>query len=155
MVVGHCTPASTWTILMQAGTFLGYVSFGVIADRLGRKRTYIGYLLMAACVVQLYAHTESAVALLWLGPIVGFWGSGYFSGFAIIASELFPTALRGTAMGIAYNTGRTVSAIAPYAVGRASEQRGMGAALGLTSAAFLTAACIALFLPETLREPRS
>jgi MFS family permease len=144
---------STWTILMQAGTFAGYVSFGVIADRFGRKRTYIAYLVVAACVVQFYARAMNPITLLWLGPLVGFWGSGYFSGFAVIASELFPTSIRGSAMGIAYNTGRVVSAAAPYLVGRASQQGGMGPALGITSIAFLSAACIALFLPETLREP--
>jgi MFS family permease len=144
---------STWTILMQGGTFAGYVSFGVIADRFGRKRTYIAYLLVAAGVVQLYARASNPITLLWLGPLVGFWGSGYFSGFAVIASELFPTAIRGSAMGIAYNTGRVVSAAAPYLVGRASQQGGMGPALGITSVAFLSAACIALFLPETLRRP--
>jgi MFS family permease len=143
---------STWTILMQAGTFLGYVSYGVIADRVGRKRTYIAYLLVAACVVQLYARATNPITLLWLGPLVGFWGSGYFSGFAVIASELFPTSIRGSAMGIAYNTGRIVSAAAPYLVGRASGQSSLGPALGITSLAFLTAAGLAFLLPETLRK---
>jgi MFS family permease len=140
---------STWTILMQVGTFLGYVSYGFLADRLGRKWVYIGFLFMAAIVVQFYARATSATLLLWLGPIVGFWGSGYFSGFAVIASELFPTAIRGTAMGFAYNAGRIVSAAAPLLVGRASEQHGMGAALGITSLAFLGAAILALGIPET------
>lgn len=142
---------STWTILMQAGTFLGYVSFGVLADRFGRKRTYIGYLLAAALVVQFYAGAHSAEAVLWLGPVVGFWGSGYFSGFAVIASELFPASLRGSAMGFSYNTGRIVSAAAPYVVGRASESHGIGSALAITSLAFIAAALIALTLPETLQ----
>ena len=33
---------SGWTIVMQGGTFLGYVCFGYIADRFSRKYTYIG-----------------------------------------------------------------------------------------------------------------
>ena len=146
---------SSWTILMQAGSLLGYISFGYFADRFGRKPTYIGYLLMAALVVQFYARAGSAEALLWLGPVVGFWGSGYFSGFAVIASELFPTSMRGTAMGFTYNTGRLVSAAAPYVVGRASESSGIGPALTITSVAFLLAALIALTLPETLRRIES
>ena len=142
---------STWTILMQAGSLLGYISFGYLADRFGRKPTYIGYLLVAALVVQFYARAHSAETLLWLGPLVGFFGSGYFSGFAVIASELFPTSIRASAMGFTYNTGRVVSAAAPFVVGRASESSGIGSALTITSVAFLAAALIALTVPETLR----
>lgn len=144
---------STWTILMQVGTFLGYVSYGFLADRLGRKWVYVGFLFMAAIVVQFYARTNSATELLWIGPLVGFWGTGYFSGFAVIAAELFPTAIRGTAMGFAYNTGRIVSAAAPLLVGQASDQHGMGAALGITSISFLGAALLALAIPETRGKP--
>lgn len=144
---------STWTILMQVGTFLGYVSYGFLADRLGRKWVYVGFLFMAAIVVQLYARANSATELLWLGPLVGFWGTGYFSGFAVIAAELFPTAIRGTAMGFAYNAGRIASAAAPLLVGKASDQHGMAAALSITSISFLGAALLALAIPETRGKP--
>jgi MFS family permease len=144
---------STWTILMQAGTFLGYISYGFLADRLGRKWVYVGFLFMAAIVVQFYAHAASAIELLWIGPIVGFWGTGYFSGFAVIASELFPTAIRGTAMGFAYNSGRIVSAAAPLLIGRASDQHGMASALTITSVSFLGAAILATTIPETRGKP--
>lgn len=140
---------STWTILMQVGAFLGYVSYGYLADRIGRKWVYIGFLLMAAIMVQLYAHADSATELLWIGPLVGFWGTGYFSGFAVIASELFPTVIRGTAMGFAYNIGRVVSAAAPFLVGQASDRQGMSSALGITSISFLGAALLAIAIPET------
>jgi len=137
---------SLWAIVMQAGTFLGYVIFGYLADRFGRKFTYIGYLLAAAAVVPLFAFVRNADALLILGPLVGFFGTGYFSGFSVIASELFPTHLRGSAMGFAYNIGRVASAAAPYAVGRVSETAGLSFALSITSAAFLLAALIAMGL---------
>jgi len=144
---------STWTILMQAGTFLGYVSYGFLADRLGRKWVYVGFLFMAAIVVQFYAHAATALELLWIGPLVGFWGTGYFSGFAVITSELFPTAIRGTAMGFAYNTGRIVSAAAPLLIGRASDRHGMASALTITSISFLGAALLAISIPETRGKP--
>ena len=144
---------SAWTILMQAGTFLGYISYGFLADRLGRKWVYVGFLFMAAIVVQFYAHASSAIELLWIGPLVGFWGTGYFSGFAVIASELFPTAIRGTAMGFAYNTGRIVSAAAPILIGRASDRHGMASALTITSVSFLGAAILAISIPETRGKP--
>jgi MFS family permease len=137
---------SLWTIVMQAGTFLGYVVFGYLADRFSRKFTYIAYLLAAAVMVPLFAFVRNADALLILGPLVGFFGTGYFSGFSVIASELFPTHLRGSAMGFAYNIGRVASAVAPYAVGKVSETAGLSFALSLTSGAFLVAAFIAMGL---------
>jgi MFS family permease len=141
---------SAWTIDMQVGTFLGYVIFGYLADRYSRKYTYIGYLLMAAMLVPVFASVHSPYALLFIGPLVGFFGSGYFSGFSVISSELFPTALRGSAMGFAYNTGRIASAAAPWIIGRVSERTGLGSALSITSGGFLLAACIAM----ALRLPR-
>jgi MFS family permease len=61
----------------------------------------------------------------------------------VIASELFPTALRGSAMGFVYNIGRVLSAAAPYLIGHISEHAGLNYGLCITSAAFLVAALIA------------
>ena len=137
---------SAWTVVTQLGTFLGYTSFGFLADRFSRKRVYVTFLFVAAAVVPLYAVVRSAGALFVLGPIVGFWGTGYFSGFSVIASESFPTALRGRAMGFCYNLGRFVSAVAPYTVGRIAQEHGFSFGLTVTAAGFLLAGVIALFL---------
>ena len=137
---------SEWTIVMQIGTFLGYISFGYIADRFSHKYTYIAYLLIAALLVPVFAFVGNASALLLIGPLVGFFGTGYFSGFAILTSELFPTALRASAMGFVYNIGRILSAVSPWLIGRVSERTGLGVALTLTSAGFLLAALIATAL---------
>lgn len=140
---------STWTIVMQAGTFLGYLSFGYFADTFGRKRTYIVFLLMAAAIVPVYARLHDPNMLLMLGPVVGFFGTGFFSGFTIIASEAFPTAVRGTAMGVVYNIGRLLSAGAPYLIGFITEISGIELALSSISIAFFVAALIATGLHET------
>jgi MFS family permease len=134
---------SAWTIVMQTGTFLGYIAFGFLADRFSRKYTYIGFLIVAALLVPLFAFVRNPNVLLLIGPLVGFFGTGYFSGFSVIASELFPTALRASAMGFVYNIGRVLSAAAPYLIGRVSEHAGLSYALCITSAAFLLAALIA------------
>jgi MFS family permease len=143
---------STWTVVMQLGTFLGYTSFGFFADRFPRKWVYVTFLFVAAAVVPFYAIVQSTTALLILGPVVGFWGTGYFSGFSVIASEAFPTALRGRAMGFGYNLGRFVSAAAPYTVGRIAEERGFSFGLSITAAGFLLAGVIALFLGRDWNE---
>ena len=144
---------SAWTIVMQCGTFAGYLSFGTLAARFGTKRTYIAYLLTAAAAVPIFAAVANPWLLLIIGPIVGFFGTGYFSGFAIIAADLFPTPLRATAMGFVYNIGRIASAAAPYLIGLISEHHGLPAALLLTSAAFLLAALIATALHRDTPTP--
>jgi hypothetical protein len=40
---------SLFVILMQTGMWLGYVSFGYIADAIGRKKTYVTFVLAPAC----------------------------------------------------------------------------------------------------------
>lgn len=141
--------SSTWIVLMQTGMWCGYVSFGFISDAFGRRRAYVTYLLVAAVLVPVYALTRSPVALLVLGPFVAFFGTGYFSGFGAVSAELFPTSIRATAQGLTYNLGRGLSAAAPFTVGVLAATYGLGAALLVTSAAFLAAALCWMWIPET------
>jgi len=141
--------SSTWIVLMQVGMWLGYVSFGFIADRVGRKRTYVTYLIVAAVLVPLYATSRHPALLLALGPIVAFFGTGYFSGFGAVTAEIFPTPVRATAQGLTYNLGRGISAAAPFTVGALATVYGLGAALLVTSLAFVIAAILWTWIPET------
>lgn len=143
------TQTMLWLLLMGVGKWFGYVLFGYFADSVGRRKTYIGYLVAAAVMVPIFASLTAPRALLAVGPLVAFFGTGYFSGFGAIASELFPTEIRASAMGLTYNLGRAVSAAAPALVGVLAAGYGLGAAFFLTSGAFLLAAGLAWLLPET------
>ncbi len=91
----------------------------------------------------------SEILLLALGPLVGFFGHGYFSVFGAMLAELFPSTIRGTAQGLCYNIGRALSAAAPASIGWLADRHGIGAALSLTAAFFAVAGALILFLPET------
>ncbi len=148
--VGLSTAAMSGLIIaMQVGMWLGYVTFGFVSDAAGRKRAYLLYLIVAAALVFLYGTTGSALGLLALGPLVAFFGTGYFSGFGAVTAEIYPTAIRATAQGFTYNIGRVASAIAPFAVGTLAQTRGFGVALSLASVAFLLAALAWVWIPET------
>jgi MFS family permease len=134
---------------MQVGMWFGYVTFGFVADAIGRRRTYVGYLVAAAALILAYASTRRAGILLLLGPLVAFFGTGYFSGFGAVTAEMYPTAIRATAQGFTYNIGRIASAAAPFAVGSLAETHGFQTALATTSAAFLLAALAWIWIPET------
>ena len=136
-------------IAMQAGMWLGYVTFGFISDAIGRKRSYVSYLLLAAVFVLAYAWTSHATTLLVLGPVTAFFATGYFSGFGAVTAELYPTASRATAQGFTYNIGRVASAAAPWIVGGLTDTHGFPAALSLTAAGYALAAGLWAFIPET------
>jgi MFS family permease len=140
---------SAWIVMMQTGMWLGYVTFGFVADAVGRKKTYVTYLLVAAAIVPVYGGTRDATALLLLGPLVGFFGAGYFSGFGAVTAEIFPTRIRATAQGLTYNLGRGLSAAAPVAVGALAASYGLAAGFSITALAFLVAAVLWIWIPET------
>jgi MFS family permease len=140
---------TAWLVIMGVGKWLGYALFGFFADSVGRRRSYVTYLLAAAFLVPLFGMAKTPLWLLVLGPFVAFFGTGFFSGFGAIASELFPTEVRATAMGLSYNVGRGISAAAPLVVGLLASRFGLGSAFFLQAAAFLAAAVLALALPET------
>jgi MFS family permease len=101
-------------------------------------------------MVPLYGFSQDPTRLLILGPFVAFFGSGYFSGFGAVLAELFPTAIRATGQGFAYNFGRAVAASAPFTVGALANTMGLGAAFSVTALSFAVAAVLVmLFLPET------
>ena len=148
--VGLSPTAMGWLVVwMQVGMWIGYVTFGAIADAFGRKRVYVTYLLMASLLMLVYAQTRTPVVLVLLGPLVALFGTGYFTGFGVVTSESYPTAVRATAQGLTYNIGRLASAGAPFVVGSLADTHGFSAAFSVVGLAFLAAAGWWVFIPET------
>ena len=140
-----------WILSIQIGAYLGYLSFGFIADRLGRSRTFIMFMVTAALIVPIYGQmARSPLVLMLLGPVFGYAAHGYFSMFGSFIAELFPTAVRATGQGTSYNLGRLAGAAAPYTIGAIATLPGIGIGLAMatTSAFFLAAALIILALPD-------
>ncbi len=140
---------SAFIIAMQVGMWFGYVSFGFIADAIGRKRAYVIYVLTAAVLLLGYAATRNPAVLLVLGPVTAFFATGYFTGFGAVTAEIYPTDIRATAQGFTYNIGRLASAVAPFVVGSLAASNGFGAAFSVAAAAFVLAAFAWLWIPET------
>jgi len=136
-------------VLNLFGMFPGYASFGWIADHLGRRKAFLVYTLIAAALIPLYAAARSQAALLVVGTLVAFFGTGIFSGSGIMGSEIFPTAVRARALGFTYNGARTMSSLAPLVIGRVGQAKGLGWAFYLCAAGYLLAAIMTTQLPET------
>ncbi len=140
---------SGFVIAMQVGMWFGYVLFGFVSDQFGRKRTYVVYVLTAAALILAYTATRDPIALLVLGPFVAFFGTGSFSGFGAVTAEIYPTEIRATAQGFTYNIGRLASAVAPFVVGSLAQTRGFEAALSIAAVAYVLAAVMWIWIPET------
>ena len=136
-------------VLNLVGMFPGYASFGWVADWLGRRKSFLLYTFMAALIVPIYATARAPWAVMVLGTVLAFFGTGFFSGSGIIGSEIFPTEVRARALGFTYNGARTMSSIAPFVIGHVGQTKGLSWAFYLCGASFLLACLVATQLPET------
>lgn len=136
-------------VLNLVGMFPGYASFGWVADYLGRRKSFILYTFMAAVIVPIYAVARSPWAVMALGTVLAFFGTGFFSGSAIIGSEIFPTSVRARALGFTYNGARTMSSVAPFVIGHVGQAKGLSWAFYLCGVSFLLSCIVATQLPET------
>jgi MFS family permease len=134
--------------VMHSGSFAGYLAFGALADRFSRKKIYLTYVALAAVLVVIYAGTRNPTALFFIGPFVGFFGAGHFSGYGVLTAGLFPTSVRATAQGFSYNIGRGISAIAPFTVGKMVDMYGFTSAFYLTAVFYVLTFFALLAVPE-------
>jgi MFS family permease len=145
--------SALWMLVTQAGGVLGYLSFGYVADRFGRRPAYSVYsVIMALGLVMITLLWESIVIypaiILSCMFLVGF-GTGMFSGYGPLFAELFPTDIRNTAMGSAFNLARGIQFFTPVIIAAIADQYGLGGGISLAALfALLTGAWIWTF-PET------
>jgi MFS family permease len=143
----------TWLLTAQCGQLVGMLTFGLVADRAGRRPAFTAYSVLTACAL-----APLALAWSWLSehPAV-FWttmlalgvGSGCTAGFGALLAELFPTEVRGAAMGTTYNLARAAQLLAPVVVHAAVTRAGLAGGLGVPFVLALATASWVWVLPET------
>src|SRR5216683_650861 len=116
------TQSAIWTSVAVAGMAVGIFLFGHIADRIGRRPTFLSYMLGAAIMVVVYSRLVDPMALLIAGAVMGFFVNGMLGGYGALISELYPTAARATAQNVFFNIGRAVAGFGPLAVGAVATQ---------------------------------
>ena len=147
------TKSVFWILVTQTGGFLGYLIFGVIADWLGRRPAYSIYsVIMASGLIMVTVFWDQIVVyppiILAFMFMVGF-GTGMFGGFGSLFSEIFPTSIRNTAMGSAFNLARGIQFLTPIVISIIAIKYGLGGGISLAALfALLTGAWIWTF-PET------
>jgi MFS family permease len=140
-----------YLLIVIAGSFTGYLTAAHLADRIGRKGTLILFAVLSFTTVLFYTvlPISDHVTLL-LGFPLGFFPSGAFSPMGAFFTELFPTSLRGSGQGFAYNLGRGVGALFPALVGYFSAHMQLGKAIAIFAVfAYMLMSLSVLLLPET------
>ena len=140
---------------LNAGALVGYLSFGPLADRFGRRAAFAlmctGSLVMLP-VTFLTPRTYEHVLLLL--PLLGFFNNGIFSGFPIYLPELFPTRIRATGAGFCFNAGRVLASMGPFLTGFLVVALGsFGRAASTIALIYLLGLLILPFAPETRGRP--
>lgn len=139
-------------ILQTAGGGAGLLAFGPLSVRLGRRRAFIGFQMLAFLIVPLTCFgPQTYPQLLIILPLFGFLTLGMHAGYAIYFPELFPTRLRATGTSFCFNGGRVVAVPVLLLSGWLKSVEGMDLrwAMSALGAFFLLGALIMLALPET------
>ncbi len=150
------------SLLQNLGGFFGIYSFSVVAQRIGRKPTFlISFLLAMGATAGTFWFLRHFSDVFWMIPILGFCQLTLFGGYAIYFPELFPTRLRSTGISFCYNVGRFVAApgslvlslLATSVYGRFGDVMSWRLA-GVTMCSVFFVGLIALiFAPETKGKP--
>ncbi len=136
---------------LNVGAIFGYLSFGPLADRFGRRPIFafmcLGSLVMLPVT---YLMPTSYNGVLMLLPLLGFFNNGIFSGFPIYLPELYPTSLRATGAGVCFNAGRVLASAAPFLTGWLVATLGsFGRAASTIGLIYLLGLVVLIFAPET------
>jgi MFS family permease len=154
--------AAAWTAkfaygFVQAGGMgLGFVAFGPLAERLGRRGAFWLMHCIALAIVPLTCYLPQTLAqMLLMLPLFGFFAGGIHAGYAIYFPELFPNHLRATGVGVCFNGGRLLAAPMLLVSGKLKAMPGMDLRLAVTmlSWLFLVGIAVLAFLPETKGKP--
>lgn len=140
---------------LNGGALFGYLGFGPLADRFGRRAVF--GLMCAGSAIMLpitYLAPETYQGVLLLLPLLGFFNNGIFSGFPIYLPELYPTRLRATGAGFCFNAGRVLASASPFLTGWLVTSLGSFAKAASTVALiYLVGIAVLLFAPETKGKP--
>jgi len=140
--------------LVVTGGGIGLVSFGPLANRLGRRGAFLLFCLggVGAAAVMFQVLPRGPAWLRWTAlPLFGYFATGMHAGYAIYFPELFPTRLRGTGSSFCFNGGRLLAG--PILILTGWMQRDLAVSLAnsatLLGLLFLLGIVVLAFAPET------
>lgn len=148
------TQMAGFSLVMYLGMFLGFQFYGLLSDRIGRRRAIIAAFVTIALAVAAYIVVHDPVFLFWWGIVVGFGLCGSGGVLGAYYAELFPERICAYAGGFCWNMGRTGAVLAPFTIGYIGKEWGLQTGLAVTCVIYMLGAVLLLLLPETFRGPK-
>jgi len=144
------TKSITFVLLMALWGIPGFLTASYLLERLGRRGTVIGFVLLSAAAAYLYGSSTSTVAILVAGSVMQFFFFGMWSALYAYTPEVFPTRARATGCGTSSAFGRVGAILGPVIVPVALVNYGKTSTFAI-AAAFLVIGAIAVWVlgPET------
>lgn len=142
-----------WILVIVAGELIGYGGFGWFADRFGRRPVFTVFAVVMAVglmmITTFWPVIEGQPALILVFMAVVGVGTGSWSSFGPFFSELFPTAVRNTAVGGIFNAARGVQFFTPLIITWVAKYADLSAGISLAAAFSIAAGVVVWTLPET------
>ncbi|KGH27170.1 MULTISPECIES: MFS transporter [Comamonas] len=145
------TKSSVWTAVTIVGMSLGIWVFGQLADRIGRKPTFLIFQVGSVISVLAYSQLTDATAMLWVGAIMGLCVNGMMGGYGAVISEAYPTEARATAQNVLFNIGRAVGGLGPVVIGALAMAYSFQVAIALLAAIYVLDMLATVFLIPELK----
>ena len=111
------TKSGLWTAVTVCGMMAGIWIFGRLADRIGRKPSFLLFQLGAVSSIIIYSQLADSTAMLVAGAFLGMFVNGMMGGYGALMAEAYPTEARATAQNVLFNLGRAVGGFGPVVVG--------------------------------------
>ena len=145
------TKSAMWTSVTIIGMAFGIWAFGQLADRIGRKPSFLIFQIGAFAMVLIYSQLSDPFLLLWIGAVMGMFVNGMLGGYGALMSEAYPTVARATAQNVLFNIGRAVGGLGPLVVGALAAKYSFTAAIALLASIYLIDAIATVFLIPELK----
>ena len=147
----NLTKSSMWTAVTILGMMAGIWIFGQLADRIGRKPSFLLFQTGAVTMVLVYSSLSDPTTMLWAGALLGMFVNGMMGGYGAVMSEAYPTEARATAQNVLFNIGRGVGGFGPVVVGALATAYSFQTAIALLALIYLADMIATVFLIPELK----